>query len=221
MFQRPLVNRIWYASLQRILQVLWVLLHGVRRTGVENIPTAGSVLLLANHQSHYDPPLIGSCCPRQMNYLARSGLFDFAPFGWLIRSVGAFPIDNERSGIGGIKETLRWLKHGEVVLMFPEGSRTADGQIAPFRPGFAALAYRSNVTIVPVAVHGVYDAWPRWRRFPGPGRLSVRFGKPLSPEEVRRYDEKDLVREVERRVRQCHAELVAMAAGRPPSDSLA
>jgi 1-acyl-sn-glycerol-3-phosphate acyltransferase len=212
--QRSLVSQIWYRSVKRILQVLWVLIYGVRPTGMENIPSEGAVLLLSNHQSHLDPPLVGCCCPRRANFLARSGLFDFAPFGWFIRSVGAFPIDIDRTGIGGIKETLRWLKRGEVVLMFPEGSRSHDGRIAPFRPGFAVLAYRSDVTLVPVAVDGAYEAWPRWRRFPGPGRLRVRFGKPLPPEEVRRYEEKDLVREVERRVRECHAELVA-AARRP------
>lgn len=85
--------------------------------------------------------------------------------------------------------------------MFPEGSRCHDGRIAPFRPGFASLAYRSPVTIVPVGIHGAYQAWPRWKQYPGRGRLAVHFGEPLTPEMVRQYDEKALVAEVERRVR--------------------
>jgi 1-acyl-sn-glycerol-3-phosphate acyltransferase len=204
--KRSLLNQIWYSTLKRTLQLLWVLFYGVRRSGFENIPMEGAVLLLSNHQSHCDPPLIGSCCPRRVNYLARATLFNFKPFGWFIGSLGAFPLNREGGGIGGIKETLRWLKQGQVVLMFPEGTRSYDGRIAPFRPGFASLAYRSQVTIVPVGVAGAYEAWPRSKRWPSPGRVHVHFGAPLSPEEVRRYDEKSLVAEVERRVRACHAE---------------
>jgi 1-acyl-sn-glycerol-3-phosphate acyltransferase len=204
--RQSLLKQIWYHTFQRLLQLLWVLFYGVRRTGLENIPTEGAVLLLSNHQSHLDPPLVGSCCPRRVNYVARATLFDFKPLGWLIGSLGAFPIDREGSGIGGIKETLRWLKQGRVVLMFPEGTRSYDGRIARFRPGFASLVYRGQVTVVPVGVAGAYEAWPRSRRWPGPGRVHVHFGAPLSPEEVRQYDEKSLVAEVERRVRLCHAE---------------
>lgn len=206
MAERSLVNRIWYVALQRLLQVLWVLFYGVRRTGLDNLPARGAVLLTSNHQSHFDPPLIGACCPRRVNFLARATLFAFKPFGWFIASLGAFPIEREGVGIGGIKTTLRWLKQGEVVLMFPEGTRSHDGRIASFRPGFAALVYRSDVTIVPVGVAGAFEAWPRWRSWPCRGRIRVHFGRPLTPEEIRRHDEKSLVAEVERRVRKAHAE---------------
>ena len=206
MSERSFLNEIWYATLKRSLQLFWVLFYSARRSGFENIPTEGAVLLVSNHQSHFDPPLIGSCCPRRVSYLARATLFKFKPLGWLIGSLGAFPIDREGSGIGGIKETLRWLKQGQVVLMFPEGTRSYDGRVAPFRPGFASLVYRSQVTIVPVGVAGAHEAWPRSKRCPGRGKLHVHFGSPLSPDEVRRYDEKSLVAEVERRVRVCHAE---------------
>ncbi|MBN2022411.1 MAG: 1-acyl-sn-glycerol-3-phosphate acyltransferase [Pirellulales bacterium] len=199
------VNERWYGFCKRILQLGWVTLYRVRVSGRENIPAEGPVLLASNHQSHFDPPLIGACCPRRANYMARRTLFPFAPFAWLLNSLGAFPIDRDGVGLAGVKETLRRLRRGEPVLVFPEGTRTYDGRIAPFRPGLAALAARSRAAIVPVGVAGAYDAWPRWRPLPGPGRLVVHFGPAIAPDEVRALDDRALVAEVERRVRAAHA----------------
>ena len=122
--QRSFLQRLWYQLLQRPLQLVAVLAYGVRYWGRENIPGSGGVLVVSNHQSHFDPPLVGIGCPRRLNYVARDTLFGFAPFGWLIHSVGAIPIDREGMGLGGIKESLKRLKRGEMVLIFPEGTRT-------------------------------------------------------------------------------------------------
>ena len=103
-----------------------------------------------------------------MNYLARETLFRFAPLGWLIHSLDAIPIDRDGLGLNGIKESLRRLKRGEMVLIFPEGTRTRDGEMAPFRPGFTVLAARSKAWILPVAIEGAFDAWPRSRKLPRP-----------------------------------------------------
>jgi 1-acyl-sn-glycerol-3-phosphate acyltransferase len=207
MFQPSLINRLWYSLLQRSLQLLAVLAYRVRYSGRENIPTEGGVLVVSNHQSHLDPPLVGVGCPRRLNYLARDTLFRFAPFGRLIHSVGAIPLDREGAGLGGIKESLRRLKRGEMVLIFPEGTRTRDGEIAPFRPGFTTLAVRSKAAILPVAIEGAFQAFPRWRKFPGPGAIRVRFGEPILPAEFADRDERELLAEVERRVRECQARL--------------
>jgi 1-acyl-sn-glycerol-3-phosphate acyltransferase len=140
-----------------------------------------------------------------MNYLARETLFRFAPLGWLIHSLDAIPIDRDGLGLNGIKESLRRLKRGEMVLIFPEGTRTRDGEVAAFRPGFTVLAARSKAWILPVAIEGAFDAWPRSQKLPGRGTIHVSYGKPIPPEEVASYDERELAAEVERRVRQCHA----------------
>jgi 1-acyl-sn-glycerol-3-phosphate acyltransferase len=209
MYQRSLVNRLWYCFLHRSLQLLAVVVYRVRYSGRKNIPASGGVLVVSNHQSHLDPPLVGIGSPRPMNYLARDTLFRFAPFGRLIHSIGAIPIDREGIGLGGIKEALRRLKRGEMVLIFPEGTRTRDGQIAPFRPGFTALAARSGAAILPVAIDGAFRAWPRSRPWPGLGRIRVQFGLPILPAEIVGRDERELLAEVERRVRDRHAELRA------------
>ena len=90
-------------------------------------PRPGRCLLVANHQSHLDPVLVGLACPRQLKYLARHDLF-FWPFSWWIRALGAVPIDRKRGVVGGMKTTLKLLQQNEAVLVFPEGSRTYDGQ---------------------------------------------------------------------------------------------
>ncbi len=190
-----------------------ILAYRVRHTGKQNIPAEGGVLVVSNHQSHFDPPMIGIGCPRHMNFLARDTLFRFAPFRWLIRSLDAIPIDREGLGLSGIKESLKRLKRGEIVLIFPEGTRTRDGRIAPFRPGFTALAVRSGATILPVAIDGTFQAWPRWRIWPGLGRVRVDYGEPILPAEIAGRDERELLAEVERRVRQCHARLIQQRQG--------
>ena len=85
--------------------------------------------------------------------------------------------------------------------MFPEGTRTRDGNVGKFRAGFSALAVRSGAAILPAAIEGAYAAWPRGQRFPHPGPIRVHYGPPIPPEEARRYEERELVEEVQRRVR--------------------
>ena len=102
-------------------------------------------------------------------------------------------------------ETLKRLKRGELVLLFPEGTRTNDGEVQAIKPGFCALARRAEVPLVPVAVDGAFDAWPRQRSFPRPAVIHVQFGEPILPAQVKLLSDEQLVREVESRIRACHA----------------
>jgi 1-acyl-sn-glycerol-3-phosphate acyltransferase len=211
MAQRTLLNRIWYQGIRICVRFAAVIVYRLKASGTENIPSEGAVLVAVNHQSHLDPPLVGCCSRRRMNFMARASLFKFAPLGWFIRSVGTYPIDLEGSRLSGIRETLRRLKRDEMVLVFPEGTRTGDGEIQPFKPGFVALAIRSRAAILPVAIEGAYHAWPRKNRFPGLGRVHVHFGEPIRPEDVQKLSENELQELVEGKVRECHAHL----CGRP------
>jgi 1-acyl-sn-glycerol-3-phosphate acyltransferase len=94
-----------------------------------------------------------------------------------------------------------------MVLIFPEGTRTFDGEIAPFRPGFTALAARSNAAILPVAVEGAFQVWPRTKKYPGLGKIRVHFGKLIPHGEIAGRDERELLAEIERRVRECQTAL--------------
>jgi 1-acyl-sn-glycerol-3-phosphate acyltransferase len=208
MSQRSLLSRFWYEFLRLIVKNIAVSVFHVRYSGVKNIPSQGGVLVVSNHQSHFDPPLIGLGSSRRLNYLARDTLFRYAPFRWLIKSLDAIPIDREGIGLAGIKQSLKRLKQGEIVLIFPEGTRTPDGQIKTFRPGFTSLAVRSRAAILPAAIEGAYQCWPKSRLFPRPGKIYVCYGQPILPREYEDMDERDLLVLVEKRIRQCHAELL-------------
>jgi 1-acyl-sn-glycerol-3-phosphate acyltransferase len=197
-----------YRFLQFLCRLLVVLLFRFRCNGQRHLPSTGGALILSSHQSFLDPVLIGVNHRRPFDYLARETLFRFAPLRWLIRSLNGIPIDREGLGMSGLKETLRRLKHGRVVVIFPEGTRTRDGEVQPLKPGFAALARRAHVPLVPAAVVGAFECWPRHLRFPRPGRIRVEFGQPLTPDEIAPLDDRQLVAEVERRIRECHERAV-------------
>jgi 1-acyl-sn-glycerol-3-phosphate acyltransferase len=155
--------------------------------GAEKVPKIGPVLLVANHQSYIDPPLIGAFIRhRTLSFLARAGLFKFKPVGWLIRSLNSVPIQENAGDVGAMKEILRRLDAGHAVLVFPEGSRTFDGAMVPFKRGVSLLIKRAKCPVVPIAIEGAFDAWPRtatWPRwFTGP--VMVRFGDPVPSEIV-------------------------------------
>jgi 1-acyl-sn-glycerol-3-phosphate acyltransferase len=169
------------------------------------IPKQGGMLVVSNHQSHLDPILVGLCFDRRMNYLARDTVFGFAPFRWLIHALDAIPIDREGLGLGGLKESLKRLKNGEILLIFPEGTRTRDGEVGIVKPGFLALARRANVPLVPVAMDGAYESWPKKNLLPQTSVVHLQFGQPLTVEEIAATDDDTLMYEVERRLRECHA----------------
>jgi len=197
----------WYAASQVLVQLAAVLLYRVRYSGQLNIPQVGPLIIVSNHQSHFDPPLIGMGTRRQMNYVARGTLFGFAPFRWLITSLGAIRIEREGIGLGGIKESLRRLKRGEVVVLFPEGTRTHDGRLGEFHGGFITLARRSGAAILPAAIEGAFDAWPRHRMLPTLGEIHVRYGTLLTPETIAAMSDEEVLTEVRRRIELCLRQL--------------
>jgi len=202
--RRSLVKRVGYDALKYLLQMVAVFGYGLRVIGRENWPQTGGGLICANHQSMFDPPLVGLTCQRRMNYLARDTLFPVPVLGSLIRFLDAIPIDREGVGLSGIKETLRRLKAGELVLIFPEGTRTSDGEVKPLKPGFISLARRGNVPLVPVGLDGAFQAWPRTSKFPRLRRLAVVIGKPIHPDQIAAAGDDELLTELAQRIRACH-----------------
>ena len=206
MAHRSWARGISYDFIRWVVRVGAILLFGLRCKGRDRIPPEGAALVCSNHQSFLDPVLVGLSFNRRLNYLARKSLFAFGPFGWLIEFVNAIPIDRDGTSLGGIKEALRRLKRGEMLLIFPEGTRTPDGEVAPLKPGFLALARRSRAALLPVGLDGAFDAWPRHARFPRPMRVHVCIGEPMPPEMVAELDDDQLIEELERRIRSCCTE---------------
>ena len=202
--KRSLGNQAWQAFLKFNCRLGAICVFNVRCEGRDKVPATGGGLMLSNHQSNLDPVLVGLACNRRLNYVARKSLFKFAPFRWLINSLDAIPIDREGTGLEGLKETLKRLKRGEIVLLFPEGTRTPNGEVLRMKPGFCAVARRSKLPLFPVALDGAWQAWPRQRVLPGRSIVHIHFGEPIGPELIATLDDAQLTAEVERRIRECH-----------------
>ncbi len=205
MSQRSLFKRSGYSFLRVLSRLSVVLAFRIRCHKRERVPTEGGALVCSNHQSFFDPVLVGVGFNRRLNYIARKTLFRFGPFRWAIEFLDAIPIDRDGFGLAGIKETLRRLKRGEMVLIFPEGTRTNDGEVSRLKPGFVALARRGKVPLLPVGMDGAYDAWPRKLLLPRLAKIHVWIGEPITPEMITDLSDEELVQELERRIRECHS----------------
>jgi 1-acyl-sn-glycerol-3-phosphate acyltransferase len=146
------------------------LMFRLEAIGVENIPAHGPVLLVANHSSVLDPPLIGGASDRQLTYLAKAELFKIPLFGALIHGLNARPVRREGADAGALRTAKRVLEEGGALLVFPEGTRGEEGVIRPAKPGAGLLAVSCGAAVVPVYVSGSGRAWPKGRRLPRPVR---------------------------------------------------
>jgi len=152
---------------------------GLRTEGQHHLDVEGGGMLLSTHQSLLDPVLVGMIANRKLNYLARKTLFKNSLFGFLIGMLDAIEIDRERGGLAGLREMLKRLQQGELALMFPEGTRTSDGEIAPLKPGFIPVARRSQVPMMPIAIVGAYDCLPKGTKLPTRQPIAVVFGESI------------------------------------------
>ena len=204
--QRSPAQSFVYSLLRLSAQLVGVTFYRLRVEGREHWPTNTGGLVCCNHQSFFDPPLIGMTCSRQMSYLARDTLFKVPILKQVMTFLDVIPIDREGSGLSGLKETMKRLRAGELVLIFPEGTRTHDGELLPLKPGFCSIARRSRVPLIPVCMDGAYQAWPRTSPLPLPGRLAVVIGEPITADEVAAMNDEQLVAELDKRMHACHLE---------------
>ena len=181
---------------------------GVRAWHRDRLPPDGPMLLVSNHVSHIDPPLVGMLVGQPCTYLARHDLFKVPGLAWLIRKLGAVPIDRE-SGKDGLTAVLKLLAEGKRVVMFPEGTRSPDGELQPLKPGVALLVKKARCPVVPVGIAGAYESWPKSRKFPvpaplgvfGPGApIGVSFGEPVPPGFYDRMAREQIVADLQARI---------------------
>ncbi|MEW6249779.1 MAG: lysophospholipid acyltransferase family protein [Planctomycetota bacterium] len=185
-----------YAILRLTAQVLYTFVMRGRVFGVQNVPRTGGVLLVSNHQSFLDPVLATLAIPRECHYMARDTLFEHGLLRRIILYLNAFPVKRGTADMGAIKETLRRLKGGQVVLTFPEATRTTDGGIGPMRAGVVLLARKTRVPIVPTLILGAFEAWPRTRRVPRPRPVLVAYAPAVYPHEHPEWSDDECVAHV-------------------------
>ncbi|MBX3322793.1 MAG: 1-acyl-sn-glycerol-3-phosphate acyltransferase [Phycisphaeraceae bacterium] len=175
----------------------WIVLFSARLTlrvlfrarwlHVDRIPRRGAVLLAGNHQSYLDPPMVATAITkRRICFLARAGLFESTLFGRLISFLNSVPVSEEGSDLVAMRTVIELLEKDQAVLIFPEGSRTETGRVGEFKRGAALLIKRTHCPIVPFAIEGAYDAWPRGQSKPRlfRSRVWVMFAEPIEHDDL-------------------------------------
>jgi 1-acyl-sn-glycerol-3-phosphate acyltransferase len=198
-------SALWKLA-QILVRVSSSVLLDLKVYGRENVPLEGGALMISNHQSYLDPAILGAQLWRPMSYLAKSELWKNPIFGALITSLNAFPVRQGAGDTGAIKETISRLKEGHLLNIFPEGSRTEDGELLPIQPGAALVIRKAGVPVVPAVVDGSFRAWPKGQILPHPGPVRVMYGKPMKLDHL---DRKEIVAEIDRTLRTMLAELRA------------
>ena len=189
-------NKKWilYSILHAIGRFLFKLFFRVEVSGSENIPETGPVLIVPNHLSFLDPPLIGVAAPRRLHYMTIDIVAGFFFIGNLCRRTGAFPIKRGGVGIRGMKKALEILKDKEAVLIFIEGKRSPSGRLLKPKSGVGMIAYRSGAVVIPTLIIGSNRALPYGSKFIRPRKIRISFGSPLTIERFSQLRAKEAYR---------------------------
>lgn len=206
----PTKRSFVWRVIQACVKLTGFLFWGVKIRGVEKLPDGGALILL-NHQSFLDPAVFGAALKRPVSFLARDTLFKVFLIGWILRNTYVMPINRESGGTESIRNATRRMQHGFLVGIFPEGTRSEDGAVGEFKPGFISLIRRGKVPVIPVGIAGAFQAYSRKSLLPKPGpRIRLVVGDPLSDEELSRLTQKGqeaaLVALAQQRVIECQRE---------------
>ena len=164
----------------------------VRIDGLEHVPRTGPVILAINHISNADAFVTGSWITpalrtRRIHWLGKQELFDWPVFGWVAARGGVHPVDRSTADIEAYRLATRILEEGDVLLIFPEGTRSPDGSLQEAKDGLATLAMRTNAAIVPIGINGSDKVWPKGSKLPIPiprRTITVHIGSPFRVADV-------------------------------------
>lgn len=174
----------------------------------ERLPQSGGLILAANHQSYFDPPLVGICSKRAVHYLARKTLMEWPFFGPLFPNMNVIPVDRDGNDMSALKTVIRKIKEGAGVVLFPEGTRSRDGKLQPGQAGVGLVIAKTLAPVVPVRIFGSYEAFPRGSKGVKLRPISVVIGEPIhfTKEDVANAD-RDTYRQLSQRVMDAIAKL--------------
>jgi len=199
-----------YRFCRFVFRVMFLTYHRGRVYHADRVPDTGAAILAGNHVSFLDPPFFGASVKRVPCYMARDTLFRTRFGNWIMRSWNCVPINRERGDIGAMRTLLRALADGQAVVMFPEGTRSPDGQLQEARAGIGMIVAKANVPVIPMRIFGTERALPRGARWPRPVQVTIVFGEPFTYplpanfDSLRRDDLKavylDIGREIMRRI---------------------
>ena len=195
-------SELWYRLNFSWVWMTYTLGFSFRSRGFYHMPKTGPVLILANHESYLDPLGVGLAVRRRIWYLARKPLFKPPVLGPFLKSVGCVPVDQHGVAKEGLKTCIDLLQAGKPLLVFPEGRRSADGQMQEFKAGISLILKRAPVPIVPVGIAGAFEAFPMHATVPkfGPifwpyngASVAASVGKPIYPERYQSMDREEML----------------------------
>ncbi len=173
----------WDVRLLRgFLYSIMRLLFRIEHRGMEHIPADGPLIVVANHTTYLDPFLISVRVYRALRFMAWDKIFSFSLSRRLFHWLGAFPVSLENPEASAYKNSVKILRNGEALMIFPEGGRSPDGLLTPFKEGAGRLAIRFGVPILPVVIHGAIKVWGPGMPFPLPRKIVVEFLPLIRPE---------------------------------------
>jgi 1-acyl-sn-glycerol-3-phosphate acyltransferase len=172
------VNPVIFWPVRVLVQLSFSVYFRMSRIGVGHVPRQGAAIIAANHRSFFDPFVIGTMARRPVYYVAKRELFEIHPLvSWLLSSLGAFPVDRGRADLDMIETAKELLARGELVLIFPEGTRTRPGPLGAPKRGVGRLALETGAPVIPIAVIGTEAIRRGWRI--RPHKVRARAGRPL------------------------------------------
>lgn len=160
-------------------RLLAKLFFGFRIIYRERVIQTGPVILATNHQSFFDPPLAGNVADRAIYFLAKKSLMDVPILGWLLPKLNVIPVKLEGGDRSALKALIRVLSAGECALVFPEGTRTSDGNLQPAEPGLGLVIAKTRAPVVPMRMFGAFDAWPIGGKIRLGPKITVVVGQPI------------------------------------------
>src|SRR4029079_4190407 len=169
----------WYFAIYHLTRLVARVFFRFRVVHPERVIQEGPVILAMNHESYLDPPFAGIGCRRAIYFLARKSLLDVPVLGWLLPKLNVIPVDQEGGDRSALKALIRILRANQGALVFPEGSRTLDGNLQPPQNGIGLVIAKTLAPVVPMRIFGAHEALPR-----GGGRLrfvpiTVVIGEPI------------------------------------------
>jgi len=183
--ERPIASRLWYLFGRTVNLFAKDMFH-LKLTGLEKLPPKGPFILCANHQSYLDAPVLTAAMPwhifRDVFYVGDSEKFGSGPARTIARFLRLIPVDPDANLVPAMQAGAYGLRHGKILVLYPEGERSIDGVPKSFKKGAAILAHHLNVPIVPVAQDGFFEAWPRDRNFQRFAPLRIQIGDPIYPD---------------------------------------
>ena len=174
---------MFYVFIRQFFRIVLLLLRRWEVRGLSNLPEQGGLVIVSNHTSYWDPIVVGCAITRRVNYLAKEELFRIPVFRNIITGMAAFPVKRNQSDRAAIRKALQYLAEGQILGVFPEGSRSASGELQAAEPGAAMLALKAGVPVLPLGLIGTRGVLRK---------VKVNIGEPFLYKTDKKYTREDM-----------------------------